>query len=168
MLKLQRGLFLVGVSILLLAGPHARAAHQGPRTVDLVDVSDPQSEAAHGYAGRAVAVGRWRDRAWRATRDSFSYEVRIFDDSPVSLECTFVPADGEPAVDVLLDGRVLPRPSWTPAGDLARAGDRGVVRLHAPAEWTVGRTAATTTFRARNGAWTPGLLAVRVVQEHLE
>jgi hypothetical protein len=146
------------------------AVAQGRRTVDSVDVSDAPGERSHAYTGDRVVEGQSSGRRWRATQASFQYEIRVFDDSPLTLLCTFVRSGGpRPPLDVLVEGRELRQSAsdWS-IREGAPNDEVDVLALNVPEAWTLGKTAVTVTFRARDGRQTPGLLQFRAVQEHLE
>ena len=103
-------LVVVGLLVAWMNAGLAFERPQGVRTVDLVDLSDANSEAAHHVSGTTAALrGSWNGRSWRATRDWFSYEMRVFDDSPVTIVCTFVPGSGLADLELIVEGRTLPR-----------------------------------------------------------
>ncbi|HEY3383642.1 MAG TPA: DUF6805 domain-containing protein [Vicinamibacterales bacterium] len=160
---LQVGLLLVcawGVAGLTSGGSLA----QGLRVVDAVDVGSPASEQAHHYRGVAAFEGRYGSRNWRASREWFEYTVRVYDDTPVTLVCVWAdPVLDRPTFDIMVEDATLEADASRRAGS-----EPCSTTVSVPDALTRGRTAITVRFRARAGKTTPGLVELRVVQEHLE
>jgi hypothetical protein len=142
----------------------AGARAQGTRVVDRVCAAESRSEADHALDGRALTDGQSAGRRWRGAREWFSYTLRTYDDSPLTLVCLFAGTGGRrQEVDVIVEGRkVATQAVWSPGTETVEA----VLRV--PETWTLGKTSVTVKFQARPGESIPGLLEVRTVQEHLE
>ena len=69
------------------------AARPDRRIVDRVTIGDARSEQAHAYEGADVATGTAGDRTFRETRSWMRYALTVFDDTEVTISCTFVGVD---------------------------------------------------------------------------
>lgn len=140
------------------------AAAQGVRVVDAVNVTVAREEIAHGLHGEAMTVGETDGRKWRSATGWFSYTLRIYEDTPLTVVCVFdAAADRDEAFDILVDDRKV-------AGrvrELGAAANREF-KVTLPLAETAGKSQVTIAFRAHPGARTARLLDVRTVQEHLE
>ncbi len=142
----------------------ARGSAQGSRVVDRVSASEPADEHTHALDGRGLTEGLSAGRRWRGAREWFSYTLRIFEDSPLTVVCVFAGTDGRhPEVDVLVEGRKVATRSVS-----SRRAEPVEAVLVVPTAWTLGKTAVTIRFEAHQPEPMPGLLEVRTVQEHLE
>jgi len=140
------------------------ASGQGVRVVDAVNVTSAREEVAHGLDGEGMTVGEAAGRKWRSATGWFSYALRIYEDTALTVGCTFADADGDgEAFDVLVDGREVATRVRTPRGSAPKED-----RFTLPLAETAGKTQVTVTFRAHVGSRTARLLQVRGMQEHLE
>lgn len=137
---------------------------QSTRVVDSVIVGQKGDEADHHFAGRETTTGKSDGRAWRTGTGWFSYSLRIYDDSPLTVVCLL--ADGEgarEAFDILVDGKkaatVVREPSQSAAAE---------VRVNLRLQDTEGRTSVVVKLVAHPGSRVARLLELRTVQEHLE
>jgi len=156
----------IGCWTLLASGAGAAAAPapgQGPRVVDVVTVGDVRSERAHEFAGEGVMDGAAGGRAFRQTSGWQRYSLSVFDDTEVTIVCTFRGSEGSKlAFDLVVEGRtIVSRTFVTPDAKPTS------VALRVPADVTRGRTVIAVTLRSSSGP-TPGLMEIRSVQEHLE
>jgi len=89
-----------------LTSAEARRKEIERRTVDAVNISEPQSERDHNLQGEGTNEGFFEGRKWRAaSRGGFSYELKVVPDKPVTLVCTYRGSEGRTRVfDVLVDG----------------------------------------------------------------
>jgi hypothetical protein len=154
--------FLLGV---LLGIPDAASPFgQGVRVVDGVNVTVVREETAHALSGEEMTVGETAGRRWRSAAAWFSYTLRIYEDTPLTVVCAFAATvDHREAFDVLVDGRKAATEVREPLGRYP-----GEFRFSLPLTDTVGKTEVTVTFRAHAGSQTARLFEVRSVQEHLE
>jgi hypothetical protein len=142
----------------------AHAATQGVRVVDAVNVSATREEIAHGLHGEEMTVGETAGRKWRSAAGWFSYTLRIYEDTPLTVVCVFTAAaDLGEAFDILIDDRKVA----TRARETGSATNRDF-KVTLPLAETAGKLQVTVTFRAHPGARTARLLELRTVQEHLE
>src|SRR5215467_13198701 len=77
------------------------------RTIDAVVMSDAQSEPQHSYKQEGAIDGLFSDgRRLRASRNWFSYDLKVVGDKPLKLACTFRGSQGgrQQAFDILVDG----------------------------------------------------------------
>ncbi len=156
---------LVGLLLLLagIPGP-ARAAAQGVRVVDAVNVTVAREEVAHGLDGEEMTVGETAGRKWRSAAGWFRYTLRIYEDTPLTVVCVFADTSGAPeAFDILVDDRKVAARVGGPEAATSRE-----FKVTLPLAETAGKGQVTVTFRAHPGASTARLLEVRTVQEHLE
>ena len=136
------------------------------RVVDVAYVGNAQSEAIHGYDGHDVITGVANGKPFRQTRGWMHFAMTTFDDTDVSIVCTFVNSGANPDVplsfDLVVEDSVIAtrtdvRPSTAPA----------VVEIAVPFALTKGKTHITVIVRARGGL-TPALRELRTVQDHYE
>ncbi len=137
---------------------------QGVRVVDVVNLTAAGEETAHGLNGEEMTVGETEGRKWRSAAGWFSYTLRIYEDTPLTIACAFTDAATlREAFDILVDDRKVA----TLVGEPGPANARDI-KVTLPLAETAGRSQVTVTFRAHPGARTARLVAVRTVQEHLE
>jgi hypothetical protein len=131
------------------------ATAQGVRVVDAVNVTVAREEVAHGLSGEEMTVGETAGRKWRSAAGWFSYTLRIYEDTPLTVACMFADTSGVPeAFDILVDDR--------------KVATNRELKITLPLAETAGKSQVTITFRAHPGARTARLLELRTVQEHLE
>jgi len=139
-------------------------AAQGVRVVDAVNVTAAREETAHGLLGEEMTVGETAGRKWRSAAGWFSYTLRIYEDTPLTIVCVFAAsADLGEVFDILADDRKV----------ATRIREHGAATnteftITLPLAETAGKSEVTVTFRAHPGARTGRLLELRTVQEHLE
>jgi hypothetical protein len=128
---------------------------QGIRIVDAVNVTVAREEAAHALHGEEMTVGETAGRKWRSAAGWFSYTLRIYEDTPLTVVCVFAAAaDVGEAFDTLVDDR--------------KVATNREFKITLPLAETAGKSQVTITFRAHPGGRTGRLLELRTVQEHLE
>jgi len=159
-------MFLLPIILAALLGvpDGGGAAYQGVRVVDAVNVAAAREEISHALDGEEMTVGETEGRRWRSATGWFSYTLRIYEDTPLTIVCTFAETGGSrEAFDVLVDGRKAATQVREPQGPHPRE-----FRFNLPLADTAGRTEVTVTLRAHAGSRTARLLEVKNVQEHLE
>ena len=140
------------------------AARQGIRVVDGVNVTVASEETAHGLDGEKMTVGETAGRTWRSAAGWFSYTLRIYEDTPLTVVCVFADTAGLPeAFDILVDDRKVAGRVREPGAAANRE-----FKVTLPLAETTGKSQVTVTFRAHTGFRTARLLEVKSVQEHLE
>jgi len=140
-----------------------RAGTPDRRVVDIVTVGDDKSERDHDYAGDGVVEGVVQGRHFRQAHGWLRYSLATYDDTEVTLRCTFRGSEGRPmAFDLLVEGRSVPTAAF-----LSPSASPATVDLVVPFAMTKGKRVICVTIRAVNGP-TPGLIALQTVQEHLE
>jgi hypothetical protein len=135
------------------------------RVVDVVDVGNALSEAAHGYDGSEVIPGVIDGQSYRQTRGWMHFAMKTFDDTPVTIACTFLAGREDAAErsfdlvveDSVVATRVLAVASVAPLR----------VEIPVPFSLTKGKTHIALFVRARGGL-TPPLHQLRTVQDHYE
>ena len=151
------------LAILLLCFGAAPDVPQVRRIVDIVKVGDLANERDHDYAGEDVTAGLSAGKPFRQTRNWMRYALKVYEDTEVTVACTFVGGDApfELVVeDQLVATHVFTSPSRDPA----------VAELRVPFALTKGKTNIMVMLRAAKGANgpTPALLELRTIQDHLE
>jgi hypothetical protein len=150
----------VGVLVVLLA---SSVPAQGRRVVDVVTVGDAASEREHEYAAQEVVEGRVEGRTFRQARGWMRYSLAIYEDTEVTLACTFRGSEGRPLTfDLVVEGRKI-----TPTAFASPGAAPATAAYTIPFAITKGKTVISVTLAARGGP-TPGLIELRTVQEHLE
>jgi uncharacterized protein len=153
------------VRCLLVAAATVGLAAQSVRVVDSVIVGTAGDENSHHFAGSDTTAGASGGRTWRSTTGWFSYSLRIYDDSPLTLVCLLQDGSGSiDSFDVFVDGQKVPAMTRTPAG---KAGE-SECKVSLPLAATAGKTDIVVKVAARAGQPTARLLELRSVQEHLE
>jgi len=139
------------------------ASHTDRRIVDTVKAGDHESELNHGYAGHDALAGVANDTTFRQARGWMRYAVTTFDDTEVTVACTFggsgnVPLNYDVVVeDSLIASRTFSSPSAASS----------VVEITVPFSLTKGKTNIAVMIRARGGL-TPALRELRIIQDHYE
>ena len=129
-------------------------------------MGDARSEASHGYAGHDASSGIVGGRTSRQARGWMRYALTTFDDTDVTLECTF--GDENSASGNVPRGYdVIVEDSLIATRTFASAPTAGVVEIRVPFAVTKGRTNIAVTIRGHDGP-TPVLHVLRVLQDHNE
>ena len=128
--------------------------------MDRITVGDIRSEQDHAYAGEDVTVGAAGGRAFRQARAWMRYALTVFDDTEVTVVCTFLGSDAPRTFDLIVENHAVT--SYT-----FRSTETTTVEFRVPLELTKGRTNILVMLRATNGS-TPALLELRTVQDHNE
>jgi hypothetical protein len=157
------GLRLSALGLALAVAVAAPRAAQGVRVVDSVAAGHPADEAAHHYAGADAVTGTAAGKTWRSATGWFSYSLRIYDDSPLTIVCVLADGDGAgEAFDILVEGAkmaVVTRPVNAKAGSVEVALALGD---------TKGKTSVVVKLAAHAQSRTARVLEIKTVQEHLE
>jgi hypothetical protein len=148
--------------LLLLIGTLSAtiAARPDRRIVDRVTVGDVRSEQDHAYAGENVTTGASEGRTFRQARNWMRFALTVFDDTEVTVACTFLGSDTPQTFDLIVESRVVTSHTF-------RSTETRTVEFRVPLEFTKGRTNILVMLRATNGQ-TPALLELRSVQDHNE
>ena len=122
---------------------------------------DEVSEGQHGYLGDRRQIDIVHGQRARRVTSSVRYTLTTFDDTEVTVACTFLGAT--PAqYDLLVHDRVVATKQITPHGDTPT-----VVEVDVPFPLTKGQATIVVTLRAHHGA-SLLLHEVRTIQEHNE
>ena len=155
------------ILVVLAAGVAATAgARQGRRVVDVAKVGDVLSEHDHDYAGEDVITGVAGGKAFRQARGWMRYSLAVYEDTEVTVACTFLGSEGTRlSFDLVVEDRpvatrAFTSPSATPA----------IVELRVPFAITKGKTNILVMLRATRESTgpTPALLELRTIQDHLQ
>jgi hypothetical protein len=136
------------------------AARPDRRVVDRITVGDVRVEHEHAYAGAEVLSGVAAGRAFREARGWLRYALTVFDDTEVTVACTFLGTDTPRTFELLVEDRVVSSHTF-------RSAETATVEFRVPLELTKGRTNILVMLRATNGP-TPALVELRTVQDHNE
>ena len=148
-----RAPLVAGLLVLLCAAAAPAAGAQGRRVVDLVTVGDRSNEWAHQYAGDEATEGVIDGKSFRQARGWLRYSLSVYQDSEVTLGCTFRGSEGRSLVfDLLVEGRkVLTHTLVTPSAAPTN------LEFRLPRSFTRNLTAISVMLRGVNGP-TPGLI----------
>ena len=103
----------------------------------------------HAYDGADVTSGVAGGRAFRETRGWMRYALTVFDDTEVTVACTFLGIDAPRTFELIVENRLVS--SYT-----FRSTETATVDLRVPLELTKGHTNILVMLRATNGP-TPAL-----------
>jgi hypothetical protein len=131
------------------------------RVVDLVAAGSALSEAQHGYAGHDDTAGTADGRTYRQARGWMRYAVTTFDDTEVTIACTFL-GSASGSFDLIVEDSVIA----TKHVDVT-TGTPIIVELLVPFAVTKGKTSIAVILRAHRGP-TPRLHELRTIQDHNE
>jgi len=142
-------------------GEEARRKLIELRTVDKVDISEPESERAHAFKGEHTSEGDLEGRIWRDARNGwFSYDLKVVPDRPVVLMCTYRGSEGRRRLfDVLVDGEKIASESLA-----YHPTELFDVEYALPERLTRGKERVTVRFQAAVDAATGGVFEVRTLQ----
>lgn len=133
------------------------------RIVDTVLAGDIVSETNHGYVGADATTGITDGKSFRQARGYLRYAMTTFDDTPVTVACTFVGTTKMAhQFDLVVEDSVIATRTVTTTSDSAL-----VVEIAVPFVLTKGKTNIAIILRARDGV-TPALRSMRTVQDHNE
>jgi DUF1680 family protein len=131
------------------------------RTTDTVNVSDDESERAHGFRSDGANQGFVEARRWRDARNGFlSYDLTVQPDKPLTLVCTYRGSEGQRRVfDILVDGEKIATETleYHPTELLDK-------EYQVPEAVTRGKSKVTVRFQSQGNARTGGVVEVRAVQ----
>ncbi|QJR34669.1 DUF6805 domain-containing protein [Gemmatimonas groenlandica] len=150
-----------------LLGACATAASANPfsardrRVVDRVEAGNASSEAMHGYAAHEDTTGTADGRAFRQARDWIRYALTTFDDTDVTIACTFLSTTSGD-YDLVVEDSLIASRHYAAAGATPT-----VVEILVPYAVTKGKTSIAVVLRARGGP-TPRLHELRTIQDHNE
>jgi DUF1680 family protein len=133
------------------------------RTVDSVAIGDEKSEKEHNLQSDRSEFGYHLQRTWRhATRRGwFSYEVKVLQDKPMVLMCTYWGSDVGRTFDILVDGTKIA----TQVVNVNRPGDFFDVEYKIAPELTRGKNAVTVKFQSYPDGIAGGVFGLVMLQE---
>ena len=160
-MRASRSIVTASWRLLLIACLGATiAARVDRRIVDRVTIGDIRSEQDHASAGEDVTTGVAGGRAFRQARGWMRYALAVFDDTEVTVACTFLGSDLPQTFDLLIENHLVT--SYT-----FRSAETTTVEFRVPLGLTKGRTNILVVLLATTGP-TPSLLELRSVQDHNE
>ena len=131
------------------------------RVVDRVEAGRADSEALHGYAGHDDTTGTAEGQSFRQAQGWIRYALTTFDDTDVTIACTFLgSASGN--YDLVVEDSLIASRRFD-----AGTGAPTVVEILVPFAVTKGKTSIAVMLRARGGP-TPQLHELRTIQDHNE
>lgn len=133
------------------------------RIVDTVEAGDAVSEANHGYVGTDARTDVINGQTVRRTLGTMRYAMHTFDDTPLTVACTFLDTDSATyKYDLVVEDSLIMTRTITTSPTKPT-----VVDMAVPFAVTKGRTNVAIVIRARDGQ-TPALRTMRTVQDHNE
>jgi hypothetical protein len=130
------------------------------RTVDWVAPGNAQSERDHNFKGEGN-TGNFEGKTWRAARNgSFSYELKIVPDKPITLVCTYRGSEGPlRSFDIFVDGEKVATQTLE-----IHPTELFDFEYPIPETLTRGKQRVTVKFQALPGAIAGAVFDVRVIQ----
>ncbi len=141
----------------------AEIASLEARTVDRVEIGDPESERAHSLTGERTESGPLDNRRWRHATNGgwFSYTLRVDRSAPQQLAITLWGSDaGARTFDVMAEGRKLATITLA-NNDPGRFFTRYV---DLPPDIIEGKDTVTIRFQAHPGNFAGGVFGLRIVR----
>ena len=133
------------------------------RIVDMAEVGNARSEAAHGYAGHDAILGTMDGKPYRQARGWMHFAMTTFDDTEVTVSCTFAGIDTVArSYDIVVEDSVIASRTLATQTTVPT-----VVDVIVPFSLTKGKTNIVIFIRARGGL-TPALRELRTIQDHYE
>lgn len=149
--------------VLLAVAVCTAAIRVDRRVVDVAEVGNADSEAAHGFAGELLETGRIDGAPHVATGAWMHFALTTFDDTEVTVELTLVnPASSARSFDLIVEDSVVATRTVSP-----RVSSPVVVPFAVPFARTKGKAHVIVIVRARDGL-TPGVRRLRTIQDHYE
>lgn len=131
------------------------------RLVDLVEVGAAISEGDHGFAAHDDTSGTANGKRYRQARGWIRYALTTFDDTEVTIACTFLgTVSGN--YDLVVEDSLIASKHFDAATDVP-----SVVEFLVPFAVTKGKVSIAVVLRARGGV-TPQLHQLRTIQDHNE
>jgi uncharacterized protein len=132
------------------------------RTVDSVAIGDEKSETEHKLQSDRSEFGYHLQRSWRhATRSGwFSYDMKVLQDKPMVLMCTYWGSDVGRTFDILVDGTKIA----TQIINVNRPGDFFDVAYEIPSELTRGKNKVTVKFQSYPDGIAGGLFGLMILK----
>lgn len=144
---------------------HAEAAHRKileSATVDFLQPGEMQPERDHRLRSERSDPGRFRDRAYRETRNGwFSAEMKVDPDTENSLVAEYWGGfPGRKSFDILADGHIIATENISNRNDGAFL----LVGYPIPVELTAGKRAVTIRIEARENSMAGPVFGLRTVK----
>jgi hypothetical protein len=153
---------------LLLVFASAFNMNADRRIVDTAVAGNAASESVHGFAGYDDESGMSDGTSYRQTRGWMRYALHTYDDTEVTVHCTFAPTDSVPrSFDIIVEDSLIATRVFPARPGMPQAGASTVVEIPVPFAVTRGKTYIAVVIRARGGI-TPALRVIRTIQDHNE
>ncbi len=150
---------------LLAAGTATMKAHtfaaRDRRVVDVVEAGVAHSENDHGYAAHDDTSGTANGQSFRQARGWIRYALTTFDDTDVTIACTFLSTTSG-NYDLVVEDRLIASKRFDATTD-----EPTIVEILVPFAVTKGKSSIAIMLRARGGL-TPRLHQLRTIQDHNE
>ncbi|MBN1126523.1 MAG: glycoside hydrolase family 127 protein [Sedimentisphaerales bacterium] len=133
------------------------------RTVDFVQPGEMQPERDHNFQGETTYAGSHQNRKWRDARNGgwFSFDLKVIDDQPIDLVCTYWGDDaGNREFDLLVDGKLLA----TQVLNRDAPGEFFDMTYALPKELLEGKEKITLRFQAHEGKTAGGVFGCRILK----
>lgn len=147
--------------VLVTAAAANPFAARDRRVVDLVEAGQARSEGEHGYAAHDDSSGTANGQSFRQARGWIRYALATFDDTEVTIACTFL-GTSSGNYDLVVEDSLIASKRFDATANLPT-----VVEIVVPFAVTKGKTSIAVMLRAR-GESTPRLHELRTIQDHNE
>jgi hypothetical protein len=145
------------------AREEARQKDIAARTLDRVQIADPESEKQHGLLSEESSSGSHLGRAWRDASKGgwFSYELKAPPGRPLILLCTYWGGDVGRTFDILVDRAKIA----TQTVNVNYPGDFFDVEYKIPADLTRNKRRLNIRFQAAPGSMAGGLFGLVLLKQ---
>jgi len=140
----------------------ARRAVLKARTVDVVQIGEAASEAAHDIKSFESRCGESNGRSWRDAGPSgwFEYRLKVLPDLPMKLMCTYWGGDSGRIFDILVDGYVIAVQKL----DGSKPGEFLEVEYDIPNNLIKNKSSIIARFDGQNDSITGGLYGCAILK----
>ncbi len=126
------------------------------QVIDRVEIGNAEAEKKHNLKEEGVVQsGTYAGKAWRHARNggSFSYDMKILPDAPMTLVCTYWGSDKRRTFDILVDGKKIA----TQTVNNNKPNEFFEVEYKVPTELTQKKDKVTVKFQAQPNGVAGGL-----------
>ncbi|MBP8604222.1 MAG: hypothetical protein KBI46_00085 [Phycisphaerae bacterium] len=140
----------------------ARQAALKARTIDAVQIGQPDSETAHEMKSAESRTGENNGRTWRDAGPGgwFEYRLKVLPELPMTLLCTYWGGDSGRIFDILVDGQVIAVQRL----DRPKPGEFLEVEYEIPDNLVKNKSSVVIRFDGHNGSITGGLYGCAVLK----
>jgi DUF1680 family protein len=132
-------------------------------TIDFLEPGEAQSERDHNMQGEQTSAGEHEGRKWRHASEGgwFSFDLKVLQDKPVSLICTYWGGEvGSRTFDILVDGVKIATQSL----QNNKPGEFFEVNYSLPKELTKNKAKITVRFQPQPGNIAGGVYGLRAIR----